>query len=102
MFPFVFQTERPNKPASKRAREGTHLEKEILLLLILIFPIACFASLRVLWWKLLLTTHFSMTLSLFVYRGGRNRIGRREKWPQKSWEEGEIGGKSREEGEKET
>ena len=43
-------------------------------------------------------------------RGGRNRIGRREKWPQKSWEEGEkeketfrnegeIGSKSREEGE---
>ena len=25
----------------------------------------------------------------------------REKWPKKSWEEGEIGGKSREEGEKE-
>ena len=34
-----------------------------------------------------------------VIRGGRNRIGRREKWPKKSWEEGEIGGKSREEGE---
>ena len=33
--------------------------------------------------------------------GGRNRIGRREKWPKKSWEQGEIGGKSREEGEKE-
>jgi len=33
-------------------------------------------------------------------RGGRNRIGRREKWPKKSWEEGEVGGKSREEGEK--
>jgi len=32
-------------------------------------------------------------------RGGRNRIGRREKWPKKSWEEGEIGSKSREEGE---
>ena len=32
-------------------------------------------------------------------RGGRNRIERREKWPKKSWEEGEIGGKSREEGE---
>jgi len=28
-------------------------------------------------------------------RGRRNRRGRREKWPQKSWEEGEIGGKSR-------
>ena len=37
-----------------------------------------------------------------LLRGGRNRIGRREKWPKKSWEEGEIGGKSREEGEKET
>ena len=37
-----------------------------------------------------------------IVRGGRNRIGRREKWPKKSWEEGEIGGKSREEGEKET
>jgi len=38
----------------------------------------------------------------FLYennRGGRNRIGRREKWPKKSWEEGEIGEKSREEGE---
>ena len=34
-------------------------------------------------------------------REGRNRIGRREKWPKKSWEEGEIGGKSRQEGEKE-
>ena len=32
---------------------------------------------------------------------GRNRIGRREKWPKQSWEEGEIGGKSTEEGEKE-
>ena len=26
-------------------------------------------------------------------RGGRNRIGRREKWPKKSSEEGEIGEK---------
>ena len=34
-----------------------------------------------------------------MVRGGRNRIGRREKWPKKSWEEGEIGGKSREQGE---
>ena len=24
-----------------------------------------------------------------VYRGGRNRIGRREKWPKQSWQEGE-------------
>jgi len=43
-------------------------------------------------------------------RGVRNRIGGREKWPKKSWEEGEnvrltfreegeIGSKSREEGE---
>ena len=24
--------------------------------------------------------------------GSRNRTGRREKWPKKSWEEGEIGG----------
>ena len=39
---------------------------------------------------------------LLSYGGGRNRIGRREKWPKKSWEEGEIGEKSREEGEKET
>ena len=31
--------------------------------------------------------------------GGRNRIGRREKWPKQSWEEGEIRGKSREKGE---
>ena len=37
-----------------------------------------------------------------LQRGGRNRIGKREKWPKKSWEEGETGGKSREEGEKET
>ena len=28
-----------------------------------------------------------------VETGGRNRIGRREKWPKQSWEEGEIGGK---------
>ena len=34
-------------------------------------------------------------------RGGWNRIGRREKWLKKSGEEGEIGGKCREEGEKE-
>ena len=27
-------------------------------------------------------------------------IGRREKWPKKSWQEGEIGGESREEREK--
>ena len=39
--------------------------------------------------------------SRFICGGGRNRIGRREKWPKKSWEEGEIGEKSREEGEKE-
>ena len=32
---------------------------------------------------------------------GRKRIERREKWPKKSWEEGEIRGKGREEGEKE-
>ena len=32
---------------------------------------------------------------------GRNRIGRKEKWPKQSWGEGQIGGKSREEGEKE-
>jgi len=32
-------------------------------------------------------------------REGWNRIGRKEKWPKKSWKEGEIGGKSREEGE---
>ena len=35
-----------------------------------------------------------------LHGGGRNRIGRREKWPKQSWEEGEIGGKNREEGEK--
>ena len=29
----------------------------------------------------------------FPLRRGRNRIGRREKWPKLSWEEGEIGGK---------
>ena len=32
---------------------------------------------------------------------GINRGGRRKKWPKKSWEEGEIGEKSREEREKE-
>ena len=34
-------------------------------------------------------------------RGGRNRIGGGTNGKKKSWEEGEIGGKSREEGEKE-
>ena len=55
------------------------------------------------WWskgsahstRALFFDHFSFN------RGGRNRIGRREKWHKQSWEEGEIGGKSREEGEKE-
>ena len=47
-------------------------------------------------------THYKMYILLsssfnspFISRGGRNRIGRREKWPKKIWEEGEIGGKSR-------
>ena len=31
-------------------------------------------------------------LDNYVQRGGRNRIGRREKWPKQSCEEGEIGG----------
>ena len=31
-----------------------------------------------------------------VKGGGRNRIGRREKWPKKRWEEGEIGSECRE------
>ena len=44
---------------------------------------------------------FSFVPSCLFNGGGRNRIGRREKWPKKSWEEGEIAGKSREEGEKE-
>ena len=39
------------------------------------------------------------TVTITHIGGGRNRIGRREKWPKKGWEEGEIGGKSREEGE---
>ena len=39
--------------------------------------------------------------NVVVLRGGGNRIGRREKWPKQSWEEGELGGKSREEGENE-
>ena len=44
--------------------------------------------------------NFDCSLMICIYGGGgRNRIGRREKWPKKSWEEGEIGGKSREEGE---
>lgn len=45
-------------------------------------------------------THLQNNLSP-VLRGGRNGIGRREKWPKQSWEVGEIGRKSREEGEKE-
>ena len=45
--------------------------------------------------------NFEKTLESKLRRGGRNRIGRREKWPKKGWEEGEIGGKSREEEEKE-
>ena len=32
-----------------------------------------------------------MTLLVSVFRGGRNRVGKREKWPKK-WE-GEIGAK---------
>ena len=40
-------------------------------------------------------------LFIGISRGGRNRIERKEKWPKNSWEEGEIGEKSREEGEKE-
>ena len=40
-------------------------------------------------------------LFIGINRGGRNRIGRREKLPKKGWEEGEIRGESREEGEKE-
>ena len=35
-------------------------------------------------------------------RRGEEQNREEEKWPKKSWEEGEIGGKSREEGEKET
>ena len=35
----------------------------------------------------------SVLFTVATNRGGRNRIGRREKWPKKSWEEGEIGGK---------
>ena len=42
-----------------------------------------------------------VTNYLSVLRGRKNRIGRREKWAKKSWEEGEIGRKSRDEGEKE-
>ena len=45
------------------------------------------------------TIYVSYILPTFC-GGGRNRIGRREKWPKKGWEEGETGGKSREEGEK--
>ena len=44
-------------------------------------------------------TNYLTAKNTFNLGGGRNRIGRREKWPKKSWEEGEIGGKSREEGE---
>ena len=55
-----------------------------------------------LWWRHGYLVHSSpdQAMSLSPSRGGRNRIGRREKWPKQSWEEGEIGGKSREEGEK--
>ena len=34
----------------------------------------------------------NVTVGHIVERGGRNRIGRREKWPKKNLEEGEIGG----------
>jgi len=40
----------------------------------------------------------NVTLAQIAMRGGRNRIGRREKWPKKSWEEGEIGSERREKG----
>ena len=33
------------------------------------------------------------TVTITHIGGERNRIGRREKWPKKGWEEGEIGGK---------
>ena len=36
----------------------------------------------------------SSTVLFYDLLGGRNRIGRREKWSKKSWEEGEIGGKA--------
>ena len=36
---------------------------------------------------------WNYTIRFSLLGGGRNRIGRREKWPKKSWEEGEIGGK---------
>ena len=51
--------------------------------------------------SLRLSDHKLLHNSASSSRGRRNRIGRREKWPNKSWEEGEIGGKSKEEGEKE-
>ena len=37
--------------------------------------------------------YLTLTTDTEVNRWGRNRIGRREKWPKKGWEEGEIGGK---------
>ena len=49
-----------------------------------------------------LAMHYRAIFKYGCFGGGRNRIGRREKWPKKSWKEGEIGRKSREEGEKET
>ena len=51
------------------------------------------------WWNWIDVSNVSFYFPSVPGRGGRNRIGRREKWPKKSWEEGEIGGKSREEGE---
>ena len=49
--------------------------------------------------RLILEHGLKSASRILLNRGGRNRIGRREKWPKKSWEEGEQGGKRREEGE---
>ena len=40
--------------------------------------------------------------SYAIFLRGEEQNREREKWPKKRWEDGEIGGKSREEGEKET
>ena len=49
-------------------------------------------------WKLKTDGCSQWFLSRLAKGEGMNRIGRKEKWPKKCWEEGEIRGKSREEG----
>ena len=85
----------------KKTKKKTSLQQKLC------FALLCLCTSSVIgissWPSVGFLSYLISGIKLFsVFRGGRNRIGRREKWPKKSWEEGEIGGKSREEGEKET